>query len=211
MGTSTPLVGTSEDALLTHEQVGRGEMLFIADVSPLTNARIDRAGNAAFGLLLAGDNHGSIVFDEGVHGYGGNRGITAIPGRWKFALAALGLAALVLIWARGRRLGPPEDAERELAPPRRLYVDALAATLERTRQPNDALVPVRNAVRARIARRAGLGADASPVDVDRAAVRLGLDDAERSVLVRGAANNDDVIALGRALARVEHWDTRRDE
>ena len=29
-----------------------------------------------------------------------------------------------------RRLGPPEDEERELAPPRRDYAEALAAALE---------------------------------------------------------------------------------
>ncbi|MDQ1521226.1 MAG: hypothetical protein QOI55_2299 [Actinomycetota bacterium] len=210
-GTSTPLVGNAHDALLTHERVGRGEILFIADVSPLSNAFLARADNAAFALLLAGDDGRPVVFAEGVHGYGASRGLAAIPQRWKLALAGLGLAALVLIWARGRRLGPPEDAERTLPPPRRAYVDALAATLERTHDRNDAVAPVRDAVRTRIARRAGLAPDASPADIDRAGQSLGFDDDERRVLVRGATNDDDVVTIGRALARAARWDSGRDE
>jgi hypothetical protein len=48
--------------------------------------------------------------------------------------AGLALAALVALWGLGRRLGPPEDAERPLPPPRAEFVDALAAALERTKR-----------------------------------------------------------------------------
>jgi hypothetical protein len=210
-GSSSALVDAGSDALLTRETVGRGEILFLADVSPLTNERLADADNAAFGLLLAGDDDHGVVFAEGVHGYGARRGLGAIPTKWKFALAGIGVAALVLMWARGRRLGPPEDAERALPPPRRAYVDALAATLARTHDRSDAVKPVRDAVRSRIAQRAGLAPDASPADIDRAGATLGFDEHERRVLTRGATDDDDVIAIGRALARVERWDGGRDE
>jgi hypothetical protein len=211
MGSSSPLVGTDTDALLTHEQVGQGEMSFIADVSPLTNDLLATSDNAGFGVVLAGDDGRPVVFDEGVHGYGQSRGIAAIPTRWKYALGVLALAALILLWARGRRLGPPEDAARELAPPRREYVDALAITLQRTGEPARALEPVRATIRREVASRAGLPVDATDADFVRAATAIGLDEHDAQVVVRGATNDDEVLAIGRALARLEHWDTGRDE
>jgi hypothetical protein len=210
-GTSSPVVGTASNALVTRERVGRGEMLFVADVSPLTNDLLATTDNAAFGLALAGADGQPVVFDEGVHGYGQSRGIAAIPTRWKLTLAGLALAGLVLVWARGRRLGPPEDTERALAPPRREYVDALAATLERTQDREKAIVPVRAAVHRHVARRAGLANDASYEEFARAAALVGLEEQEVRVVVHGAANDDDVVTAGRALARLERWDTGRDE
>jgi hypothetical protein len=206
-GSSIAVVGREGDALVTREHVGRGEMFFVADVSPLTNELLAQADNAAFGLTLAREGQ-PVVFAEGVHGYGATRGFAAIPQRWKFAFAGIGLAALALLWARGRRLGPPEDAERALPPPRRAYVDALAVMLERTHDRQDAVAPVRAVVRARIATRAGLPPDARPDDVDRAARTLGFDDDERRVLLRGPESDGDVVVAGRALARVERWEGR---
>jgi hypothetical protein len=211
MGTSSPLVGTTTDALLTHEQVGQGEMLFIADVSPLSNDLLATSDNAGFGVLLAGDDGRPVVFDEGVHGYGQSRGISAIPTRWKYALGVLALAALILLWARARRLGPPEDAARELAPPRREYVDALAATLQRTGEPSRALDPVRATIRREVASRAGLDADATDADFMRAATSIGLDEQDAQIVVRGASSDEEVVVVGRALARLERWENGRDE
>jgi hypothetical protein len=206
MGTATAVVGASERALLARERVGRGEVLYLADVSPLTNDLLATRDNAAFGLQLAGDDGRPVIFAEGVHGYGARRGLGAIPQQWKLTLGGIAIAALVMMWARARRLGPAEDAERPLPPPRRAYVDALAITLERTHDPNDATAAVRDEVRARVAQRAGIAPDASPADLDRAGAAVGLDVDERRVLVRGVLGDDDVMALGRALVRVEAWD-----
>jgi hypothetical protein len=101
--------------------------------------------------------------------------------------------------ARGRRLGPPEPAARELPPPRRAYVDALAHSLGRTRRPGDAAAPVRARARRTIARRAGLPADAADDDVRAAALRLGLEEGEADAVL-GAG---DPIAAGTALARLQ--------
>ena len=94
---------------------GGGEMELLADGSPIENARIDEADNAAFGLALAGAAGTPVVFAEGVHGYGESRGLGAIPGRWKVALFGLGVAAIVFAWAHARRLGPPDRPTRDAA------------------------------------------------------------------------------------------------
>ncbi|HMJ76655.1 MAG TPA: hypothetical protein VK507_11825, partial [Iamia sp.] len=83
-------------------------------------------------VVLAGQ--GPVAFAEAEHGYGAARGIGAIPGRWRAAAIGLIVATLLGFWSVGQRLGPPEATDRSLPPPRRAYVDALAAALARTEQ-----------------------------------------------------------------------------
>jgi hypothetical protein len=114
-------------------------------------------------------------------------------------LGLLAVATLVWMVSRGRRLGPPEDRARRLAPPRREYVDALAGVLARTKQPQAALESVRNSVRRRVARRAGISPQADATTMFEAATSCGLAPDE----AQAAAGSADVLALGRALAKLE--------
>jgi Domain of unknown function (DUF4350) len=209
--TSTVVMGEAHHALATEEHLGKGDIIFLADISPLTNAYLDQADNAAFGIALAGSSSQPVVFAEGVHGYGESRGFAAIPSNWKLAFAGIALSVLLLAWARARRLGPPEQAERDLPPSRREYVDALAITLERTRARDEAVAPVRAALRERIAQRSGLGPDATTADYERAGRALGLSDDEVRSMLHAIDGDDDVITVGRALARAGRWDTGRNE
>jgi hypothetical protein len=120
------------------------------------------------------------------------------------------------MWARGRRLGPPEDASRPLPPPRAAYVDAVGSTLMRTHRPDEALAPVIRRVRATIDARSTFGADGpagatsdlDPTEFARRAHSLGLSDAEIASL-HAPVTDESVLALGRALNRVVHA-TRRE-
>ena len=117
----------------------RGGVTLLPDAAPLTNRRLGEDGNAARALALAGPPARRVAFVESVHGFGERRGLGALPSAVRWCLGLLGLAALVLLAARGRRLGPPEALARELPPARRAHVDALAAALARTRDPDEAL------------------------------------------------------------------------
>jgi len=141
-----------------------------------------------------------LVFVEGPHGYGTTTGLAALPARFKWALVLLALSALVLIAARWPRLGPPEPPDDPLFPPRRAYVDALAATLARTHDRTAALEAVRSAGRERLARRAALPRDATAETWTAAARAAGLTDEEARALQD--VTDDDGIAAGRALARL---------
>jgi hypothetical protein len=200
-GTSTVLVGNPGVSLLTHEHVGLGDIYFLADASPLENAYLDRADDAAFALALAGDQRPAI-FAEGPHGFGASRGLRAIPTPWKLSLVILAGAAVVLAWSRSRRLGPPDRPARELPPPRAEYVRALAVTLERTRDPGTALVPLQEWARSHIARRAHLRNDASLEEIDRAAMALGYSESERAAMWYPATDDDTALALGRLVSRL---------
>jgi Domain of unknown function (DUF4350) len=132
-GSALPAVGPASAPLLLVARAARGSVALLADPAPLQNRLLGAADDAALGLALAGPRGRPVAFLETVHGYGAARGLAALPSRVLWMLAGLGLAALTALWAAGRRLGPPEDAERPLPPPRSEYVDALAAALERTR------------------------------------------------------------------------------
>ena len=201
LGQTGPLLGNGARTIASVANVGDGRVVMLADPSPLQNQLLDRADNAALALQVVGDS-ATVRFAEGQHGYGHSGGLGAIPDRWKIALIGLGLASLLGAIAAGRRLGPPEDEARELPPPRRAYVDAMADSLARTRRPVEALAPLQAATRARLARRAGLGPDATEEQLRAAAARLGWPADEIDALFTPTAGDDAVVSAGRALARV---------
>jgi hypothetical protein len=186
-GEARAALGSGRSELLVVAPVGRGRLALLADASPLQNRLLARADDAKLGLSLAGATARPVAFVESVHGYGRASGLGAIPTSWRFALGGLVLAALVLIWARGRRLGPPEALERPLPPPRREYVDAMAALLERSRDPAASIAPLQQELRRRLERQGPAGLSAEEVDA-------ALGEPKRP---------EDVLAAGRALARLE--------
>jgi hypothetical protein len=104
--------------------------------------------------------------------------------------------------ARGRRLGPPQQEGRDLPPPRREYVDALAAGIVRTRRREEAVEPVRREVREALLRRVALAPDSGDEVVREAARRVGLTGADAEALLAPVRTDADVLAVGRVLARI---------
>jgi hypothetical protein len=199
-GDTTAILAGGSRVLATVADVGRGRVVALADPSPLQNRLLSRADNAGFGLAAAGDD-GPVQFAEGLHGYGQESGLGAIPGRWQAALVGLTLAALLGVVAAGRRLGPPEDPDRTLPPPRREYVEAIAGSLARTGRPAEALSPLQAAARERVARQAGLPPSASEPELRAAAGRLGWSPVDVDALFAPPRTDADVVATGNALAR----------
>jgi hypothetical protein len=199
VGAALPVLGASDAPLAVVVRRGRGRALLLADASPLQNRALDLADNAAFGLAAAGPDGRRVTFLETVHGYGSRTGLAALPPAARWALLGLVLAGLAFAWSHWRRIGPPEEAETPLPPPRRDYVEALAAILVRTKQPDEVARPLREAARARLAGRAGLARDAREDQLRAAGRRFGLTDEEIDAVVGG----EDGLAAGRALARLE--------
>jgi hypothetical protein len=198
-GAMVPLLGGAGGVLAAVATVGQGRIVALADASPLQNRLLARADNAAFALASVGEGR-PVIFAEAHHGYGASTGVRALPLRWRWALAGGFLAALVWMWSRSRRLGPPDEIERVTPPARRAYVEAMAGALVRTRQPDVALAPVQDRARQRLAARAGLAAEASDDELLRAAARLSLPAADIDALFRPCRTDDDAVAIGRTLA-----------
>jgi hypothetical protein len=200
-GGALPVLAAGPDAVAAVAAHGAGTIVLLADASPLQNGLLSEAGNAGFGLAAAGPASRPVVFAEAGHGYGQRSGLGAVPGRWKVALAGLVLAVLVWMWSRGRRLGPPDRDDAPPPPARRAYVDALAVTLQRTKDPTAAIAPLQDEARARLARRTGLapGADA---ELRKAAAGLGIAVHDVDAILEPARTDDDAVRAARALARL---------
>jgi hypothetical protein len=176
--------------------VGSGQVVALADASILHNRHLDDADNAALAVSLVGQGR-AVVFDEASHGYGA--GASGLPGRWVRFLIAATLAVLVWMWTEAKRLGPPEDVARPLPPARREYVDALAVSLSRTRDPL-ALTELQRSARRRLATRLGLPPDASRSETAAAAARAGITEHDVALLFEHL-EHADVVELGRVAAR----------
>jgi len=205
-GSGRVVASDGRTTLATAERVGSGGMFFLADVSPLDNGHLARADNAAFALGLVGETGRPVVFVEGVHGFGEDRGLGALPDAWKVALALVAVAAVVFAWSRARRFGPPDRPSRDLPPARAEYVGALAVTLERTHDPEHALAPMQQWARDRIARMAHLSPDATAEQLDRAAIALGCSEAERGAIWHPVTDDNAALALGRLVSRLSQHD-----
>jgi hypothetical protein len=190
-------------SILAVALVGSGRAVLLADPSPLQNRLLDRDDNAALGLAVAGAKSRRVDFLESVHGYRPATGFAAIPWSWRFALGGLILAALVLMLARGRRLGPAEAEDRELPPPRRVYVESLAAVLARTKRPEEAIESVVAEGKRLLARRAQIDEADNQDELRQVGRRAGLSDAELDSLLGRVRGKAGVVAAGRALAKLE--------
>ena len=191
-GASLPiLAGNNEgDVLGVVAAAGDGRVVALADTSPLHNRRLADADNAALALSVVGPRGRPVVFAEAAHGYGDGGGQAlpiTLPARATGGLTAAGVAAAVWMWSKGRRFGPPEDRQRPLPPPRRAYVDALAATTALAGRPDEAVAPLRQRAAARLDAGAGtlLTAD------------------EQELLRRPVTSHQELLQLGRVIARLE--------
>jgi hypothetical protein len=195
----------SGGALVVVRSLGDGQVVLLADPSPVQNRLLASADNAQLAFDLAGAPGRPVLFAEALHGYGAATGIAAIPGTFWLVFAGLCLACVAWALARGRRLGPPEQPAEIGQPPRSAYVDALAGAVTRARH----IAGLTRLVRARIgvelerrlARRAGGG----EVPRHEALMALGLSDREAELVLEPASSEEgeaELLVLGRALARL---------
>jgi hypothetical protein len=203
-GPALPIVATSRGAVATVASAeSGGRVVVLADATPLQNRLLGRADNAALAARIAGPPARPVVFVESVHGYGEAIGLAALPSRWWWTLGGVCVAALLLMWARGRRLGGAEAEERELPPPRRLYVESLGALVARSRAAPELVAPLQARARRLLARRAGLpDSDPTQADIAVAAVRAGIPAGEAHRLLSVPGDMQAAIEVGKAYAEL---------
>jgi hypothetical protein len=85
---------------------GRGEVLWWASATPLTNAGLKEPGNLEFFLACLGGQNHEILWDEYIHGYRQTLAgsIAHSPVKWLFA--QLVLLAVAIVATFSRRSGP---------------------------------------------------------------------------------------------------------
>jgi hypothetical protein len=200
-GGALPILGVDSSVLAALAGEGSGEVVVLADATPLQNDRLALADNALFALRLAGAPERPVTFVESVEAVHAS-GLAALPGSWRWTFLGLLAAALTLIAARVRRFGPPDPPGRELAPSRREYLDAVAASLARTRDPVAASEPVRRAAREQLARRAAVSPELDRAELERLGPAFSLSEAEVAAIAPGDGERGDPIDAGRALSKL---------
>jgi hypothetical protein len=205
LGDAHPLLSSGSSSLAVSEPVGAGTLVLLASAAPLQNRLIGQADNAAFAIDIGMSPAKAVAFDEYDHGYGQvGGGIAGLPSWWKAALL-LALAAVILwLLSAARRFGPPEDADRVLAPARVAYVEAMA-TLLSTASPEraaGATAAVQTRAREGLCRRIGVPSDAPDEEIARVAASTAVPaDLVATVLSR-PRTADELVAVGRASAEL---------
>jgi hypothetical protein len=201
VGVTSILDGEDGEVVAVDWQEGDGDVIWLADPTPLLNQGLADGDSAGLAMSLAGGR--DVVFDEYRHGFGGETFWQLLPENWAGTLLLLGVAVLAGLVAYSRRLGPPEETERHLQPERGAYVESVAAILGRTGPVRESIEPVRLRVRRLLIQRAGLGPDATDDELRVAAGNAGVAPEEI-----GAALDPlgDPVNAGKALARLS---TRR--
>jgi hypothetical protein len=183
---------------------GEREIIYIADSSILWNLRI--GANAPWIVSIVQD--GAVRFDEVRHGFEAapvgqsNAGLlAALPPDIRTVLWLLAPVLGIGLVVYGRRLGPPEARTRDLAPPRRELVDAVAGLLARMPDPAEAARPIADRLRTVVTRGVGLTAGTDDDALVAASSTLGIDPARLETAL-SADTEDAMIAAQHLLAEL---------
>jgi hypothetical protein len=168
-GSAVALYGESEKPSVVEYRVGEGEVLWLGDAGPLTNAGLKEPGNMEFLLSAVGDPGDTrVLWDEYIHGYeraGANPNSRRMI-RWIFLqLAVLAVAILATYSRRSGPLFVPE-AEKRLSPLE--FVRTLGSLYQHANAGSVAVEIGYQRFRYLLTRRLGLSVNASVKDLDRA-------------------------------------------
>jgi hypothetical protein len=100
------LYGDGDDIVVVKYPYGRGEVLWWAAATPLTNAGLKEPGNLEFLLACVGDTRAPILWDEYIHGYRETLESSVGHSPVKWLLLQLGLLGLAVLATFSRRSGP---------------------------------------------------------------------------------------------------------
>jgi len=101
-----PLYGDEDEILVVKYPYGKGEVLWWASATPLTNSGLKEPGNLEFLLACLGDRKHEILWDEYFHGYRETLGASIANSPVKWLALQLALLALAVLATFSRRSGP---------------------------------------------------------------------------------------------------------
>ena len=199
----------SDHSWLVATEVGAGRIVLLGSSTPFTNAWLEQGDNALLAAALFGPRPGErlVVIPRSPAGDVSFGLLDLVPdGVWR-ALILLGLAIVVAVVARARRLGRPVEERLPPVLPSAELASSLAGLSRRAGDRGGAADQLRARARATIARTLGMGPDAPPHDlVERFAATSRLDRSEIELaFVDGPVIDDtELLQVSEAVARVLH-------
>jgi hypothetical protein len=164
-----PLYGDGEKQRVVKYKLGKGEVIWWASATPLTNAGLKELGNLDFFLACMGQpKDRQILWDEYFHGY--RRSLVAsaerTPLKWMFLQLALFTLAILITYSR--RSGPISipPVEARLSPLE--FVRTLGALYEQADAAPVAVDVSYHRFRYWLTRRLGMAGNASIEEMERA-------------------------------------------
>ena len=188
-----PLYGTAEAPVAILYRLGRGQILWLAASTPVTNAGIQRSGNLELLLNFAGSPQRTRIFwDEYFHGQGRSLAdyFDRTPLPW--GLAQLGLLFTVALLAFSRRSGPVHPLARESRLSSLEFIDTLGGLYQRAHAARGAVEVACQRFRFLLSRRLGLPLTATDGELDQAARQRLAVDGLLDILQRCRAAQDDL-------------------
>lgn len=168
-GPGIELYGDESNAVVMQYPVGKGQVLWVASSSVLSNAKLRESGNLDFLLAVIGSRERPVLWDEYFHGHRQSVGNAKTYPLVRWLFAQLALLAIVVLLTYSRRSGPmraPVTVSR-LSPLE--FVQALGRLYAHAKAANVALDVNYGRFRYWLTRRLGLRPNASPIEIARAA------------------------------------------
>jgi Domain of unknown function (DUF4350) len=166
---AVPLYGDGDKLRVVEYALGKGEVIWWASATPLTNAGLKEPGNLEFFLACIGrEPQKRILWDEYFHGY--RRSLTASiehsPVKWILLQFALFAAAILFTYSR--RSGPISIPAREVRLSPLEFVRTLGSLYKQANAASVAVDISYRRFRYWLTRRLGLASNASVDDLERA-------------------------------------------
>jgi hypothetical protein len=164
-----PLYGDGDRTLVVKYAYGRGEVLWWASATPLTNAGLKEQGNLEFFLACLGGARGGILWDEYIHGYRQTLGLSIAHSPAKWLALQLVLLGLAVVATFSRRSGPICEPASEVRLSPIEFVQTLGGLYETARTASVAVDICYQRFRYWLTRRLGVASNISVADLELAA------------------------------------------
>jgi hypothetical protein len=194
-----PLYGDGTQTLVVKYPFGRGEVLWWASATPLTNAGLKEPGNLEFFLACLGDRksgqqENEILFDEYIHGYRQTLAASIAQSPVKWLVLELVLLGAAVVATFSRRSGPTSTPVTEVRLSPMEFVETLGGLYQRAGAASVVVEICYRRFRYWLTRRLGLAGSTSTEDL-AAAVR------ERWIFT------DDQFLSDRLVATMKHCES----
>ena len=143
-------------------RIGKGDMIWWASATPVTNAGVTQPGNLAFVLACLGDRQRPILWDEYFHGYRSQAASSTVTSPFAWVTIPFVMAGAALLLTYSRRSGPivAPAVESRLSPLE--FVRTLGSLYERANAGSAAVDIAYQGFRYGLRRRRGSTGDDSP-------------------------------------------------